>query len=201
MDIYNLFPTAVGKSERHLTDTEKKFFEELKNTDRVKNAGNSFTKNIHVLDNPILKDLKIDLTNILNNYFQKVIEPIDGIETYITISWVNYTEQGEYHHEHSHPNSIFSGVYYIDADETDKITFTNPKFLPFTLDIQSTNFNQWNSKSWWLPTPSNTVFIFPSSFGHRVEPTTNKNTRVSLSFNTFIKGNLYLDHGLKSLNL
>ena len=80
------------------------------------------------------------------------------------------------HHEHSHPNSIFSGVYYIDADETDKITFTNPKFLPFTLDIQSTNFNQWNSKS-KVPTPSNTVFIFPSSFGHRVEPTTNKNTR------------------------
>ena len=122
MDIYNLFPTAVGKSVRHLTDTEKKFFEELKNTEIVKNAGNSFTKNIHVLDNPILKDLKIDLTDILNNYFQKVIEPIDGIETYITISWVNYTEQGEYHHEHSHPNSIFSGVYYIDADETDKIT-------------------------------------------------------------------------------
>lgn len=201
MDIYNLFPTAVGKSVRHLTDTEKKFFEELKNTEIVKNAGNSFTKNIHVLDNPILKDLKIDLTDILNNYFQKVVEPRDGIEIYITISWVNYTEQGEYHHEHSHPNSIFSGVYYIDADETDKITFTNPKFLPFTLDIQSTNFNQWNSKSWWLPTPSNTVFIFPSSFGHRVEPTTNKNTRVSLSFNTFIKGNLYLDNGLKSLNL
>ena len=201
MDIYNLFPTAVGKSVRHLTDTEKKFFEELKNTEIVKNAGNSFTKNIHVLDNPILKDLKIDLTDILNNYFQKVVEPRDGIEIYITISWVNYTEQGQYHHEHSHPNSIFSGVYYIDADETDKITFTNPKFLPFTLDIQSTNFNQWNSKSWWLPTPSNTVFIFPSSFGHRVEPTTNKNTRVSLSFNTFIKGNLYLDNGLKSLNL
>ena len=115
------------------------------------------------------------------------MRPIDGIRTYITISWVNYTEQGEYHHEHSHPNSIFSGVYYIDADETDKITFTNPKFLPFTLDIQSTNFNQWNSKSWLVSTPSNTVFIFPSSFGHRVEPTTNKNTRVSLSFNTFIK--------------
>ena len=49
MDIYNLFPTAVGKSVRHLTDTEKKFFEELKNTEIVKNAGNSFTKNIHVL--------------------------------------------------------------------------------------------------------------------------------------------------------
>ena len=58
MDIYNLFPTAVGKSVRHLTDSEKKFFEELKYTDRVKNTGNSFTKNIHVLDNPILKDLK-----------------------------------------------------------------------------------------------------------------------------------------------
>jgi len=201
MDIYNLFPTAVGTSVRHLTDSEKKFFEELKYTDRVKNAGNSYTKNIHVLDNPILKDLKIDLTDILNNYFQKVVEPRDGIEIYITISWVNYTEQGQYHHEHSHPNSIFSGVYYIEADETDKITFTNPKFLPFTLDIQSTNFNQWNSSTWWFPTPSNAVFIFPSSFGHKVDPTTNKNTRVSLSFNTFVKGSLQLDGGLNYLDL
>mgnify|MGYP001428099625 CR=1 FL=1 len=41
MDIYNLFPTAVGTSVRHLTDSEKKFFEELKYTDRVKAPSSS----------------------------------------------------------------------------------------------------------------------------------------------------------------
>lgn len=199
MYIHNLFPTAIGSSVRYLTNNEKQFFEELKQTDRIQNAGNTYTRNIHVLDDAKLKDLKTDLTDIVNNYFQKVVQPRAGIEVYITISWVNYTEKGQWHHEHSHPNSILSGVYYIDADETDKISFTNTNYLPFTLDIQATNYNEWNSKSWWLSTPPNNVFIFPSSLVHRVEPTTNENTRVSLAFNTFVKG--YLAGGLTDLHL
>ena len=45
------------------------------------------------------------------------------IEIYITISWINYTETNQYHHAHSHPNSVISGVYYIETDESDTITF------------------------------------------------------------------------------
>ena len=199
MEIHNLFPTAIGNSIRYLTNEEKYFFDKLREEPTTQNAGNTFTKDRYILNRPELKNLKIDLTDIVNNYLQKLIQPAFHVKPYITISWVNYTEEGQWHHDHCHPNSVFSGVYYIDTDETDKITFTNPNILPYTLDIHPNEYNHWNSKTWWLSTPKDNVFIFPSSLVHKVEATTNKNTRVSLSFNTFLKGQIH--EKLSELNL
>ena len=108
----------------------------------------------------------------------------------ITISWVNYTETGQWHHSHAHANSIISGVYYIDTDDTDKIVFESPNTNQLTLRVESREYNHWNSGDWWWETPKDNVILFPSSLVHKVAPTTNENVRVSLAFNTFIKGQI-----------
>ena len=46
----------------------------------------------------------------LNNFYQSVFSPRDDVEIYITQSWLNYTEPGQFHHKHAHPNSFVSGV-------------------------------------------------------------------------------------------
>ena len=51
--------------------------------------------------------------------FAKQLGASDRTSFYITQSWLNYTNEKQVHYPHSHPNSIISGVYYINA---------NPKF-------------------------------------------------------------------------
>ena len=202
MNIHSLFPTAIGETVRSVTSEEQQFFAELLNKPVKENIGNTFTEDNHVLDNTRLSNLKNDLTDITNEYFQKVYRPTNDVEIYITISWVNYTKQGEFHHNHCHGNSIISGVYYIDTDDDDTITFETPfKFLSgfHGLKIKAKDYNLWNSEEWWFKTPKNNVLLFPSSMMHRVDSTTNKGVRTSLAFNTFIKGTI--NTGLVELTL
>ena len=42
---------------------------------------------------------------------------MSSIHLKITQSWINFTKKGEYHHPHAHPNSLISGVFYVEADK------------------------------------------------------------------------------------
>ena len=61
---------------------------------------------------------------MIKDYFNKVLSITDEVTPYITQSWLNYTETKQFHHRHEHPNSIVSGVFYINChEEFDKIKF------------------------------------------------------------------------------
>ena len=45
------------------------------------------------------------------------------------------------------------------------------------------------------------IFLFPSSLSHAVETKQGENTRISLSFNVFIKGTVGSNHDLTELIL
>jgi hypothetical protein len=59
----------------------------------------------------------------LQRLFRTIICPKNNIELYITQSWLNYTEENQYHHRHEHPNSVVSGVLYFDSDKKDMIKY------------------------------------------------------------------------------
>jgi hypothetical protein len=48
------------------------------------------------------------------------------IDPFVTQSWLNWTKPGQWHHKHSHPNSLYSGVLYLDVEMTG-IGFTSTK--------------------------------------------------------------------------
>ena len=53
------------------------------------------------------------------------------------------------------------------------------------------DFNIWNSETWFFPVNNNELLLFPSCITHQVEPNEKATTdRISLSFNTFVKGTL-----------
>ena len=110
--INGIFPTPVYISEldRKLTSLELKFVEKNKKI-FTKNAGNITSANNYILNEKPFKKLKKELDLKVKDYFQKVISPKNNIEPYITQSWLNYTEKNQYHHKHSHSNSIISGVF------------------------------------------------------------------------------------------
>ena len=119
---------------------------------------------------------------------------------FITQSWLNYTEPGQSHHKHAHPNSVISGVLYINADQnTDKIFFFRQIFEQIKPAIRETNV--FNSESWNAPVKTGQVVLFPSHLLHMVETKEGDNTRVSLAFNTFLKGVIGEEIDLAELKL
>jgi len=186
-NIISLFPTSVYCSNlnRNLSKKEKIFIEELKKTPH-KNTGNIRTKNSYVLEENKFKILKKDLISLVEDYSNNVLQYINFIP-FITQSWINFTEETEYHHQHAHPNSIISGVFYMNADEkNDKIFFFKNDNTTIVPNVKE--YNIWNSSSWWIPIKTGDVVLFPSSLQHMVETKKGTNTRTSLAFNVFAKG-------------
>jgi len=190
MPIHPIFPQPIylSKLERALTTEELKTIDEYKKK-TYPNSGNTTSKENYVLENKTLNNLKKDLNKKIIDYFDKVVCTSNSIIPYITQSWMNYTETNQYHQQHNHSNSYVSGVFYINADkEVDKIKFFKRMFEEITLECKE--FNEFNAPSWNCPIETGDIILFPSTLSHGVGTKKGTNTRVSLSFNVFIKGKI-----------
>ena len=58
-----------------------------------------------------------------------------------------------------------------------------------------------NSESWWFEVGSGDLVLFPSNLEHMVETKVGNETRVSIAFNTFLKGHIGVDESLTGLQL
>ena len=195
MHIEQFFPTPIGIIPIDKA-VNKKILELIKikkwNITKNGDAGNSISSDVHILDNDELSDIKKVLTDSVNEYFKEIVNPGKDVELYITNSWINVNKNGESHHPHKHPNSIVSATLYIDTSEGDTITFMNPYTNIFGNLSFGNNLTRWNSTEWSVPVTTNTLFMFPSTLSHGVNarPNTCTGTRISLSFNTWVKGTI-----------
>jgi len=188
MIIHQLFPEPLyfSKLERVLTQEELKILNEHKKKTK-KNAGNSRTNDNYVLEHKALKNLKKDLHTKVMDYFDKVV-CTNNITPYITQSWINYTERDQFHHRHSHPNSLVSAIFYISADKkVDSVTFYKG-YLDYRIKLDITKYNIFSSSSCTFPVETGNILLFRSSLEHAVDKKKGNNIRISLSFNIFIKG-------------
>lgn len=199
MQIVSLFPTALGVYElgRDFTKEEINF---IKNQETRSNMGNTTSVDNNILERDELKEIRLFVENAVAEYFTTVYAPKNKTSLRITQSWCNYTEPGQFHHKHAHPNSFISGVFYPQADgETDKIYFFKSGWQQ--LKTETNDFNPYNSDSWWMGVRTGIMYIFPSHLEHMVEEVKAKDTRISLSFNTFPVGDWGEDHSLTGLKL
>jgi uncharacterized protein (TIGR02466 family) len=197
--INGIFPTPIylSKLDKKLTPLELKFVDKNKK-DFYKNDGNITSNNNYILNEKPFANIKKELDLKVQDYFDKVISPANKITPYITQSWLNYTETNQYHHKHAHPNSLVSGVFYINChEEHDKIKFFNEIYKTIRLEVK--DWNIWNSESWWFSVKTGDVILFPSSLTHMVETKQGDNTRISLAFNVFIKGTIGNNKNLTEL--
>jgi uncharacterized protein (TIGR02466 family) len=185
-----LFPVPVmfNTLNRDFTASELSYIKDhSKKT--YQNAGNTTSTNNYILNEPELNDLKNIVQTHIENYISKVYKPKYPVMPYITQSWLNWTKPGEYHHTHEHPNSFISGVLYINADiKEDKIKFHKSGYRQIFLDTDI--YDNLNSNTWWFSVKTKDLVIFPSSLTHNVETVTSGETRISLAFNTFLKGTI-----------
>lgn len=192
-----LFPTTIGKFElgRELTDEEMSF---VNFQPTYKNTGNTTSNNRAVLKENVLTEIEQFIQKSVAEYVQTTYVPRDDINLQITQSWLNYCKPGEYHHKHVHPNSLVSGVFYVKADkQNDKIMFYQDGYQQ--LQIIPSEWNVFNSRSWWIEVNTGDLLLFPSHLTHSVEPV--QNERISLSFNTFPFGMIGDERNLTALKL
>jgi uncharacterized protein (TIGR02466 family) len=199
--ITGIFPTPIyiSKLNRELTNKELLFIDNTK-LNSHNNEGNITSNDNYILKYKVFNKLKEHLDLIIKDYFNKVLSITDQITPYITQSWLNYTETNQYHHKHQHPNSLVSGVFYINCDDKfDKIKFFNDTYKTIKPEVK--NWNIWNSDSWWFSVKTGDIILFPSSLTHMVETKEGTNTRISLAFNVFIKGTVGNNKSLTELIL
>ena len=105
--------------------------------------------------------------------------------------WINENSKYSYNQVHNHPNSHFSGVFYISVpNDSGDIYFLRPDFSSTINDLSNflyaspTNIEQKTIKNY-----TNQFLLFPSSLMHGVHINKTNNCRISLSFNLFLAEN------------
>ena len=135
-------------------------------------------------DNPLHHIVKSALTTFFAN--SEIF--VENVDFAISALWVNINKKGNFHYNHLHPNSDFSGVLWIKVpDENSEIGFQSPN-----------NYNQWRSTqiyksdfrdtiglepSWSFTPSEGNMLLFPSSIMHKVLPNESEEDRIAASFN------------------
>ena len=155
---------------------------------------NRQSEDTFLLDKPEMSRVRQFIESKLKEYVVNIMG--SDSEMVITQSWVNINAKGESHHEHKHPNSVISGVWYPQIHEKlPPIQFRNSQQRDITLSIKK--FNHANSATFLLPMKKGELIIFPSNLSHSVPPNQSDEERISLSFNTWGKGSM---GNIESLN-
>jgi uncharacterized protein (TIGR02466 family) len=186
-----LFPIPVYVTKEDSNLIPEKEIKKIIQEGMQKNAGNSSSVNTYIF-NENLKELKQFCEHHIKKYVEEILSPTEELDFYITQSWLNITEPGEGHHVHFHSNSIISGVFYLATVEEDNIIFEDPNDkIRDNIKIESKRFNVWNATKWIFPVRNNELILFPSWLKHGVDLNEKATTdRISISFNTFVKGTL-----------
>jgi uncharacterized protein (TIGR02466 family) len=105
--------------------------------------------------------------------------------------WANINYPDSYNKPHVHPNSLFSGAYYVKSSpNSGKLILRDPRpgpqnILPVRKDMEKPPA-LWHEVE--MEPKEGRVIIFPSWVWHEVEPNHSNETRISISFNFIQEG-------------
>ena len=106
--LHGIFPNPVYIVNRslQLSLEEDKDIEDIIKGGFKPGPENSSSIDSYIFDSK-LKKIKQFCEQQIKIYVEKVIDPKDELEIYITQSWLNLTKPSESHHEHFHSNSMY----------------------------------------------------------------------------------------------
>tara|TARA_Y100001973_G_C5144396_1_gene304643 strand:- start:69 stop:905 length:837 start_codon:yes stop_codon:yes gene_type:complete len=197
-ELLNLFPVPVM-----ICSCPFKYDEELKmirkepcSKKERRSISNSKSDNTFILNHPELERIRSWIETKIKIFTKDTLGYKNDL--FITQSWLNKNKKNEHHHNHNHPNSIVSGIWYPHIHE---------KLPPIEFraehekEIQPARekFNIYNSGSFSIPMKMGELVLFPSNLKHSVPMNIFDEERISLSFNTWAKGDLGDKEGLTYL--
>ena len=181
-ELLQIFPTPVliTKYGGDLSK-ELKYVDDLPYKEQKANV-NFKSQDTYLMEIEELKSIKDFFYESLNKYTTNISQSNQRLV--ITQCWANKNPPGSKHHEHVHPNSIISGVFYLKQDKTlPPINFS--KSIQHAMKLDPKKYNNLNSETFLLPCVAGELLLFPSNLKHSVPTNMGKEARISLSFNTF----------------
>ena len=146
------------------------------------------SENVHILKSKSLRNFKKFLSTSVHEYARDVM--LTNSRFRITNSWVNKSKYATGHQRHFHENSVLSGVFFVQSDETcPPITFESPmnnwQINPRKGNEGRVSTNEFNNFTYnYSPVPG-TLLLFSSAIRHCVGSNPSQTERISISFNTF----------------
>lgn len=147
----------------------------------ISNYGGYQSNDIKAGENPIVDQLASYIDAEVNEIAASVgIKPLALYNI-----WINVNTPGAYNHTHHHQEAIFSGVYYVDAFESQgNINFIRNDgaeyHIPADMISQPHHFN---SSKCAYPAKTGSLYIFPGWLHHSVDGNRSTQDRISISFN------------------
>jgi uncharacterized protein (TIGR02466 family) len=195
---YNLFPVPVAHATfdraQELCTEIVPIFKDIEVRDTRDHVGKystgsytSFFSNGHIITMPQLESLRNFIKDTVQTLHQSV--GLAG-DLEFTNSWFSINRQHSYHEAHNHCPDIWSGVYYVQANQADAaISFVNKTLIdtgwPYTATkTANTDFvsNQVN-----CPVESGLLLVFPSYLVHKVNQQEADSERITIAFNMSVK--------------
>ena len=169
---------------------------------RPNDSANQTSKGSYILEMPKFAQLKIFLQKEINRFFHTVLQVDDAIEIYITQSWLNFNRRYSSHHRHHHPNSVISGSFYFQGENVPIMFHRESSIFEHKMwDFPYKQINDNNCSDLKINNEIGKVVMFPSQLEHEVVVNPNPENRISLAFNTFVKGKLGQKESLTELKL
>ena len=172
--IYPLFPCPLmvcGK-RYEFSGAEKKYISGL---EMINNNGNLMSRNDRVLDSKELSALRQFIDEQIFNFKKNLLHIKDENEIYLTQSWVNRSNPGQFHPKHKHPNSVISGVIFLDDNRNQSlppIRFHRALEM-FPLNFNFDDLNEFNASCREFDPAEGMLMLFPSLVEHDVDRNAN----------------------------
>ena len=152
-----------------------------------------FANNYYILNDPVLSLLKKNIEAEINSFLKDQLYFSKEINFNITTSWVVKHQTGHFSQSHFHSNSLYSGVVYLQVDDTSGGIFFESKarqspLYPTEMSIDIEEYTILNSVVWEYLPKNNDIIIFPSHLRHSVSVNNSKIDRYVIAFNIYPSG-------------
>jgi len=199
--VWPLFSTPVACTILDVdTDEVLKFISSL-NYQQYSEKNGYHTKGISVLNHPELSSLKEEIDKNMQDFITKVlkIKVPDNGEYYLHKSWVNLHKSGDFAQQHLHKNSMYSFVFYVDANKNSgDIFFTKTNTMGGcgfdAYDIEFHDHDLLNADDWFVTPQPGMLLMFPSNTYHGTKVNTSNDDRYSIAGNYFLRGTIGTDY-------
>lgn len=141
----------------------------------------------------------------LINWFNKCLEEVKTdlklicgrLET--TLTWVNRSESGEWHHLHRHPNSWASGIFYLSESPAKTWLSKRSHWFPEQPVLELRQDEELVIEK--VTSEPGKLIVFPSWIPHSVTEHFGPEPRYTISFNSFPLGQMGNSVNLTTMNL
>ncbi len=193
-----VFATHLVVHDWPNSETHNSEFQELvlgKEADDAKNGitrsnagGLQSAGNLITWKDPCIETFRQRIEKLVSNLLQELIRD-DGRNRSFRLlidSWANINRRGDYNIVHTHPNCMFSGVYYVTPGSPDPdvphgglLELLDPREAANYIQVTNTVLD---ARHFYENKPGR-MLLWPSWVKHMVHPYVGEGHRISIAFN------------------